>query len=140
MSWRRIAGARAPGPWALGRTPAALFLLLLAGVLGVARGLALGRDLVATPVQVQEVKIVLFQAYRIRVQIIVEGQGLAGGDLEVRQERTDGEIFVTISQMHPPGTQPSPQPFKQRLFLEGAFPPGKYTLRVNDYATTFQVR
>ena len=94
----------------------------------------------ATPVQVQEVKIVLFQAYRIRVQIIVEGQGLAGGDLEVRQERTDGEIFVTISQMHPPGTQPSPQPFKQRLFLEGAFPPGTYTLRVNDYATTFQVR
>ncbi len=96
-------------------------------------------EVVTTSVQVDSVKIVLLQSFPVRVQIVVHGQKVKDVDVDIKQERTDREVTVTITQTYSQAIEPHVGPFREHVFLQGGFTPGTYFLRVNDYPMTFDV-
>jgi hypothetical protein len=96
--------------------------------------------MVTTPVHVYTVKIVLLPTFPVRVYLVVYGQRVQGVDLEITQEHKGKEVLITITQTHTRQLQPTMRPLEERVFLEGDFTPETYSLRVNNYATTFEVR
>jgi hypothetical protein len=96
-------------------------------------------DTVTSPVDVQNVRVIMPLTFPGQVRIIVEGQKVDGVLLDVKQERKGNEIIVTITQTYPRARQSRPIAFKEPLGLDGQFPSGKYTLKVNNYSTTFDM-
>lgn len=96
-------------------------------------------DTVTSFVEVEHVRILMPLTFPGQVRITVEGQKVEGVPLDVKQERHGNDIIVTISQTYPRARQVQRVAFREPLGLDGSFPSGKYTLKVNDYSTTFDM-
>jgi hypothetical protein len=91
-----------------------------------------------TPVQVESVKTIAGQSFPVQIHVVVEGKKLDGARLHVSQQRAGRDVTVSITQS-PTRAQGRVVPFVERIVLDQGFAPGSYTLRVNDYTTTFEV-
>lgn len=116
------------------------FFSILTLALYVSNGRGLEGDLVTTFVQVDSVEIILLQTFPVRIQIVAHGQKVEGEEMDVRQERKGKEVIVMITQTHARRIEPGMSKFTQHLFLQGGFTPGTYSLRVNNYLTSFEVK
>jgi hypothetical protein len=96
-------------------------------------------DTVTSLVEVENVRILMPLTFPAQVRITVEGQKVDGVPLDVKLGRQGNDIVVTISQTYPRARPSQRVAFKEPLGLEGPFPSGKYTLKVNNYSTTFDI-
>lgn len=95
-------------------------------------------DAVTTFLQIDCVKVLILLTFPVRIQIVVHGKKVLGVDVDVKQERKDKEVIVTMTQTYSHRIQSTVVPFTQHLFLQGAVETGLYLLRVNNYSTTFE--
>jgi hypothetical protein len=105
----------------------------------LSNSLVIGGDVVTTPVQIDTVRIVIPLIYPAMIHLDVYGQRVIGVEVEVRQERKGEEVIVMMTQTYSRDTAVRLSPFRQSVVLQGSFAPGTYTLRVNEYVTTFEV-
>jgi hypothetical protein len=99
----------------------------------------IGGEVVTTPVQIDNVRILIPLIYPSMIHLDVYGQKVLGVEVEVQQERKGGEVIVMMTQTYPRDTAARLGPFRQSVVLKGSFAPGTYTLRVNEYVTAFEV-
>jgi hypothetical protein len=116
---------------------AALVALALAS--GSAHTNGMAHAMPATLPLVEGVKVLVLQTAPARVHLVVSGRKRAGADLSVSQRRDHANVVVTIVEVLPPVPPADLAPFTERIALDGAFPAGTYSLRVNDYSMAFEV-
>ncbi len=88
---------------------------------------------------VEGVKLLQQQTYPVRITLVVSGRKAKDAPVDVAQERKGNEIFLTLSQAVAAGQSAAHEAFELRVGLEGGFTSGRYTLRVNDHSTEFEV-
>jgi inhibitor of cysteine peptidase len=123
-----------PFPRAL-LTSAALLLAACTGVTGA--------DLEIKPILVDAVDVKLLESFPVQVHARVQGV-LGDGCTEIEsvtQARAGGAVTVTILSKRPKDAMCTQiaKTYDETIALDGGFPPGSYTLRVNAHETTFRV-
>ncbi len=108
-------------------------------LLCVVQGAEASPSMTTTAVKVDTVKTVALQTFPIQIQVIITGRKLAGVAVQMRQQRIGKDVVVTMTQISTPGAEVRLVPFTEQLLLEGGFAVGTYTLRINDYRTSFEV-
>jgi hypothetical protein len=94
---------------------------------------------VTVAVAVEKVDLIRLESYPAQMQIVVHGTQVEGVPIDVEQERNGNVVVVTMRQTHPPEQAARKVAFEKSVHLDGGFPEGTYTLRVNDYETTFTI-
>jgi hypothetical protein len=93
---------------------------------------------------IHEVNVVFMESDPIQVGVIIQG-GLSDGctefnDVEVIQEGNTINVEVTVQRPKDAGCTDEYRYFEHNLNLGSNFTPGEtYTLKVNDYTTTFNM-
>jgi hypothetical protein len=118
----------------------------LAGSLAVpacARSSPASSDLLVEPIPISSVDVIVEEGEPPRVSAHVRG-ALADGCsslYSIGQERSDNTVVVTILRQRPANAIciQVARIYAETVRLEGAFPPGRYVLRVNAFETSFTV-
>jgi hypothetical protein len=98
-------------------------------------------DLVIEPIPIDSVEVAILESFPPQATAHVQGV-LGDGCSElnsIRQERSGNLVTVTILRERPRDaicTQIA-KLYDDNIPLEGQYPPGQYTLRVNDVTTSF---
>lgn len=90
-------------------------------------------------VVVEKVGMLAAQSYPVRMTLVVSGKSVPGVPIDVTQERHGNDVVVTLTQATEGEPGAAWESFEKRIPLEGGFASGHYTLKVNDYASEFDV-
>lgn len=94
-----------------------------------------------SPMPITDVKVRILKTSPARAQAIVTGElrDSCSKPGAISQQRQGKTVTVTILETRPPNAMCAQviTPYNVTIPLDGDFPPGEYTLNVNDFAVTF---
>ena len=101
------------------------------------------RDMIVDPIQIDQVEVRIAESFP--VQVFVHVTGVIGDGcssvLPTEQKREGNTVTVTINRQRPAEAMCTmiAKIYDENIRLDGDFPPGEYTLKVNTVTQTFTV-
>ena len=101
------------------------------------------RDMIVDPIQIDQVEVRVAESFP--VQVFVHVTGVIGDGcssvLPAEQKREGNTVTVTINRQRPAEAMCTmiAKIYDENIRLDGDFPPGEYTLKMNTVTQTFTV-
>ena len=101
------------------------------------------RDMIVDPIQIDQVEVRIAESFP--VQVFVHVTGVIGDGcssvLPAEQKREGNTVTVTINRQRPAEAMCTmiAKIYDENIRLDGDFPPGEYTLKMNTVTQTFTV-